>query len=223
MAIIVRHKFVSQKADTADPSLIRPSNWNDTHTLTAGARTILGRPDQTEGEVREVTLGSGLQWSGNSIVTTPVDISGKADRGENATGIGFTNSDFNQPAYIRHTNGQIFFIQRNLGFTPARQLGVNLINFYWDGTRPVVSIDSGGYTAQIPHYSDVNEKLNHARFVHAGEVGSSIGGWNNGNPARPIYAFFLAYNSQSQLYPSSSRVCALQVYSISRGWYTVEG
>lgn len=34
MAITVKHTFVSTVPDEADTSLVRPSNWNDTHTLT---------------------------------------------------------------------------------------------------------------------------------------------------------------------------------------------
>ena len=38
MAITIKHKFVSPKADGADTSIVRPSNWNDEHDL-AGLAT----------------------------------------------------------------------------------------------------------------------------------------------------------------------------------------
>src|SRR5919106_3673706 len=36
MAGIVKHKFQSPKADGADTTLVRPSNWNDEHPLAGG-------------------------------------------------------------------------------------------------------------------------------------------------------------------------------------------
>ena len=34
MSITVKHKFVSSIPDSTDTSLVRPTNWNDTHDLT---------------------------------------------------------------------------------------------------------------------------------------------------------------------------------------------
>jgi hypothetical protein len=34
MAITVKHKFVSAIPDAGDPTIVQPSNWNDTHDLT---------------------------------------------------------------------------------------------------------------------------------------------------------------------------------------------
>ena len=34
MAIQVKHKFVSAIPDAGDPTIVQPSNWNDTHDLT---------------------------------------------------------------------------------------------------------------------------------------------------------------------------------------------
>ena len=48
MAISVKHKFTSAKSDGADTTLIRPSNWNDDHNMTAAAGKVLGtRTDST--------------------------------------------------------------------------------------------------------------------------------------------------------------------------------
>ena len=33
MAITVKHKFVSSIPDAGDPTIVQPSNWNDTHQL----------------------------------------------------------------------------------------------------------------------------------------------------------------------------------------------
>lgn len=42
MAISLKHKFVSAKADPADTTLVKPSNWNDEHDLTGSANTLAG-------------------------------------------------------------------------------------------------------------------------------------------------------------------------------------
>ncbi len=34
---MLKHRFISAKADGADTSVVRPSNWNDTHTVTSFA------------------------------------------------------------------------------------------------------------------------------------------------------------------------------------------
>lgn len=34
MTLLIKHKFVSEKPDAADTSIVRPSNWNDSHEFT---------------------------------------------------------------------------------------------------------------------------------------------------------------------------------------------
>ena len=36
----IKHKFISAKADDGDPTLVRPSNWNDTHEIDHGIATL---------------------------------------------------------------------------------------------------------------------------------------------------------------------------------------
>lgn len=44
MANVLNHRFVSGVADSTDPTLIQPSNWNDGHVFTGGAQgMLLGR------------------------------------------------------------------------------------------------------------------------------------------------------------------------------------
>lgn len=67
MAIEIIHRFVSQKADGADNSLVRPSNWNDTHSLRLAPQRLIGRAATTTGDAQEVSLGSGLSFSGTVL------------------------------------------------------------------------------------------------------------------------------------------------------------
>jgi hypothetical protein len=65
MTISVKHKFTSAKSDSADTSLVRPSNWNDEHNLTLASDTILGRDTAGTGAVEEITVSGGLEFTGS--------------------------------------------------------------------------------------------------------------------------------------------------------------
>lgn len=70
MALSLTHTFVSAVPDGADTSLVRPSNWNDEHTITVDALSVLGRAANTSGAVAAITAASDgdvLRRSGTSI------------------------------------------------------------------------------------------------------------------------------------------------------------
>ena len=60
MAISLKHSFTSLVADEGDASVVRPSNWNAEHTMTAASGTLVGRTTAGTGAVEEVVIGSGL-------------------------------------------------------------------------------------------------------------------------------------------------------------------
>jgi hypothetical protein len=66
MAITVKHKFVSAIPDGDDASVVRPSNWNDTHELTG--------------------LGTMAEQNANSVAITGGTISGVTIPASNLTG-----------------------------------------------------------------------------------------------------------------------------------------
>jgi len=65
MTISVKHKFTSAKSDSADTSLVRPSNWNDEHDLTLETDRLLGRDTASSGAVEEITVSGGLEFTGS--------------------------------------------------------------------------------------------------------------------------------------------------------------
>ena len=67
MAIEVKHKFQSPKSDGGDTKLVRPSNWNDTHSISMMGPRVLGRAAAGQGDAQELTLGTGLNISGTTI------------------------------------------------------------------------------------------------------------------------------------------------------------
>lgn len=58
MTIAITHKFVSAKGDGTDTTLVRPSNWNDTHTIQCASGIVLGRQSAGTGNAEELTCSS---------------------------------------------------------------------------------------------------------------------------------------------------------------------
>ena len=52
MALSFKHLFASSKGDPADATLIKPSNWNAEHVLTAAANVVVGRGGDWRGRYR---------------------------------------------------------------------------------------------------------------------------------------------------------------------------
>jgi len=110
MTISLKHTFTSAKTDSADATLVQPSNWNQEHVLTAAAGKVLGRDTSGAGNVQElpisvtsagnvtipnnfaVTGTTGL--TGNTTVTGTLGVTGTTTATNlNATGtVGFTNA-----------------------------------------------------------------------------------------------------------------------------------
>lgn len=55
MPISLRHKFISPKVDTSDPTIVQASNWNDEHDLIVEGRTVVGRDATDSGQVDELS------------------------------------------------------------------------------------------------------------------------------------------------------------------------
>ena len=65
MALAITHTFVSAVADSGDATLLQPSNWNDTHTLTGTASVAQGGTGLTAG-----TSGGIPYYSSTSAMTS---------------------------------------------------------------------------------------------------------------------------------------------------------
>ena len=67
MVVSVKHKFTSLIPDSADTGLIRPSNWNDEHDIVMATARLLGRGTAGTGSAEEISLGSGLSFTGTTL------------------------------------------------------------------------------------------------------------------------------------------------------------
>ena len=70
MAVSLKHIFQSTLPDDPDPTIVRPSNWNDEHNLTMSADRILGRTTAGPGAVEEISVGAGLSFAGGSLANS---------------------------------------------------------------------------------------------------------------------------------------------------------
>jgi hypothetical protein len=55
MPLSLKHKYVSPRPDTSDPTVVQSSNWNDEHDLITDGLTLLGRGDPDAGTVEVLT------------------------------------------------------------------------------------------------------------------------------------------------------------------------
>lgn len=67
VGVKITHKFKSQKADSNDASLIKPSNWNDDHAIVLPGKTIIGNSSVDEGAAMPLTLGNGIVAEGGVL------------------------------------------------------------------------------------------------------------------------------------------------------------
>ena len=56
MTVSLKHTFQSSKTDSADSTIVQPSNWNEEHVLTAAAGKVLGRDTSGAGVVQELPI-----------------------------------------------------------------------------------------------------------------------------------------------------------------------
>lgn len=72
MTLTIVHKFVSAVADDPDTTLVRPSNWNDTHSIQLANQRVVGRVTSGAGDAEEVTAAQIFDWisSTNGVLLT---------------------------------------------------------------------------------------------------------------------------------------------------------
>lgn len=115
----VVHKFVSAKSDGPDASVVRPSNWNDTHTVTEDVSVISTDTTAVSGGTYVFTAsltltlppspsaGHFVKWSDRSGTTTCVI-------GRNALNIMGLAENLNLD--VANTSGQLTYADATRGW-----------------------------------------------------------------------------------------------------------
>jgi len=74
MTVSLKHTFASAKPDSADATIIQPSNWNQEHDLTLATNKVLGRATAGTGAAEELSVGTALSVSGGTLTVTNVPV-----------------------------------------------------------------------------------------------------------------------------------------------------
>jgi len=174
MAITVKHKFVSTIPDDPDATLIRPSNWNDTHDLTGTVPIANGGTNATTAEDALTNLGaypasnpagygtgtvtsvaasvpSFLSVSGSPITTSgtlALTYSGTALPVANG-GTGVTASSGANSVVLRDANVNINANAFNDGYTNTAASGTQIVSTAASVRRYTIT-GSGGQTIKLP-------------------------------------------------------------------------
>jgi hypothetical protein len=72
MTVSLKHTFQSAKSDSADVTIVQPSNWNEEHQLTLATNKVLGRATAGTGAAEELSIGAALSISGGTLAVTTV-------------------------------------------------------------------------------------------------------------------------------------------------------
>lgn len=136
MAVSLKHKFTSAKADGADPSLVKPSNWNDEHDLTLATDTLLGRATAGAGAVEEITCTA----AGRALLDD-------ATAADQRTTLGLGTAANPQFATIELGNASDTTLSRSAGGTVAVE-GVNLAKVTDLVGQQTIWLPAGAWTSR---------------------------------------------------------------------------
>jgi hypothetical protein len=88
MTVSLKHTFASAKTDSADATIVQPSNWNEEHALTLATNRLLGRTTAGTGVAEEISAGTALALSGGTLAVTTVPVANGGTGTATSTGTG---------------------------------------------------------------------------------------------------------------------------------------
>lgn len=71
MAVKIKHKKVVNKPDGPDESVVRPTNWNEDHSVLMTGPALVGKDSVNEGEAIEITLADDFKFEGGELCLNP--------------------------------------------------------------------------------------------------------------------------------------------------------
>jgi hypothetical protein len=188
MAITVKHKFVSAIPDAGDPTIVQPSNWNDTHELTG-----LGTMAEQNANSVAITGGSisGVTVSGyvptTTTITAGTGLTGGGDLSANRT-LAIANTAVVAGNYGTDARSMTLAINAQGQITSAIDQPIAIANTQVSGlgtastkdagvANGVATLDAGGKVpqSQIPLMGDLNYQGTWNASTNTPALTSSVG------------------------------------------------
>ena len=143
MTVSLKHTFQSAKTDSADVTIVQPSNWNQEHDLTLATNKVLGRATAGTGAAEELSVGTALSISGGTLAVTNVPVANGGTGAATLTGYvkGSGTSAFTASATIP-TSDLTGTLGVANGGTGAATLTANNV-LIGNGTSAVTSVAPG--------------------------------------------------------------------------------
>jgi hypothetical protein len=188
MAVSIKHKFVSGKADDADTSLVRPTNWNDDHDLTGlgtGVVTFLETPSSANlaSAVTDET-GSGALVFGTSPTIGSPTISGGTIN--NAT-IGGTTAAAGSFTTLSASTSVTTPSVTNAGTLALSATGANSITLATNGSTRLTADSAGNLGLGV---TPTSASWNGSKALEIGAAGNALVGWTGNNLSVLTGAYF---------------------------------
>jgi hypothetical protein len=143
MTVSLKHTFQSAKTDSADETLIQPSNWNEEHELELATNKLLGRATAGTGAAEEIGIGTALSVSGGTLAVTNVPVANGGTGASTLTGV--VKGNGTSPM----TAGAVDLTTEVSGTLPVANGGTGLATLtannvlIGNGTSPVASVAPG--------------------------------------------------------------------------------
>lgn len=164
---------IDSAAITAKPDLVSEgkvlAGGGIAEVGTAGAGSIQIRYD---GALAVRAAGGGYGAFGKIWTENNFNPSGKVNGESTITGAGFAGDDVNAPFFRRTSDGVVYYLQRQLGYTPVQQGGAsgmlaNKLYMGWNGARLIAQVD----TTAMGALCTVNNLNGDLAAITVGQVG----------------------------------------------------
>ncbi|CAA0128767.1 Uncharacterised protein [Starkeya nomas] len=140
--------------------------------------------DSLAAQVSARALGTDLAWTNGQVASKP--------NADSISHVGLASGDPNKPYMRQASNSAVLYLQRELGFTPVRTWGSNLVYFGWNGGKFVGQVDDY-YAGNIALESWVNGTFATLSQVNNGWVSQqsadAVGSYRYSTTAGPSITF----------------------------------
>ena len=198
MTVSLKHTFASAKTDSADATLVQPSNWNAEHQLTLATSRLLGRTTAGTGAAEEISVSAPLSLSGGALAVSTIPV---ANGGTGATTL---------TGYVKGTGTS--------PLTGSATIPISDLT----GTLPVANGGTGATTLTANNVV-LGNGTSAVQFVAPGAVGNQLTSngttWTSAASATgPIIEFARQYITQTTAnFTVPANVTNIRIYACGKG------